>query len=105
MNWESLGRHIRKRRLQKSWRQEDLGNAVGLSVKYIGALERGEKCPKLESLIRIANVLEISIDILLEDVIDNGYQVRMSEYLDKMDTLSEERRKLALKVLDVILDE
>lgn len=49
MDWTSVGRHIRERRLQKSWRQEELGNAVGLSAKYIGAIERGEKCPKLES--------------------------------------------------------
>lgn len=105
MDWASVGKHIRESRLQKSWRQEDLGNAVGLSVKYIGALERGEKCPKLESFIRIANALEMSVDVLLEDVTDKGYQVRMSKYLDKIDTLPEERRKLALKLLDVILDE
>lgn len=105
MDWTSVGRHIRERRLQKSWRQEELGNAVGLSAKYIGAIERGEKCPKLESFIRIADVLEISVDVLLEDVTDKGYRVRMSKYLDKLDILPEERRKLALKLLDVILDE
>lgn len=105
MDWVSVGKRIRESRLQKSWRQEDLGEAVGLSVKHIGALERGERHPNLESFIRIANALEIPADILLQDVTDKGYQVRMSEYLNRIDTLSGERRKLALKLLEVILDE
>lgn len=42
---------------------------VGISIAYTGMIERGEKIPKLETFIRIANVLEVSADLLLADVI------------------------------------
>ena len=65
-----------------------LAEKTNLSLAYIGMIERGEKIPKLETFIRIINTLEISADVVLQDVLVNGYQVRMSRYLEKMDQLS-----------------
>ena len=43
MELESIGRNIRKFRLMRNLRQEDLAEMAGLSINYVGALERGEK--------------------------------------------------------------
>lgn len=53
--------------------------------------------------IRIINTLEISADVVLQDVLVNGYQVRMSRYLERMDQLSKEKRDDILDVVDVLL--
>ncbi len=103
MDLSSIGKHIRERRLQKSWTQEDLGNAVGLTETYIGAIERGEKIPKLASFIRIINALGMSADVALEDLTNTGYRVRMSRYLDKLDGLPEEKRRQIFAVIDAML--
>ena len=73
MNTSSIGKRIRKYREAKGWRQEDFAERIGLSVTYTGMIERGEKVPKLETFITIANALEVSADLLLADVLSTGY--------------------------------
>ena len=74
----SIGRNIRKYWLMRKLRQEDLAEKANLSINYIGAIERGEKTPSLETLIVIINTLGVSADMILADVIDRGYVVRDS---------------------------
>lgn len=103
MDLSGIGKQIREARLQKSWNQDQLAEKTNLSLAYIGMMERGEKIPKLETFIRIINTLEISADVVLQDVLVNGYQVRMSRYLEKMDQLSKEKRDDILEIVDVLL--
>ena len=103
MDLSGIGKQIREARLQKSWNQDQLAEKTNLSLAYIGMIERGEKIPKLETFRRIINTLEISADVVLQDVLVNGYQVRMSRYLEKMDQLSKEKRDDILEIVDVLL--
>ena len=103
MDLSGIGKQIREARLQKSWNQDQLAEKTNLSLAYIGMIERGEKIPKLETFIRIINTLEISAGVVLQDVLVNGYQVRMSRYLEKMDQLSKEKRDDILEIVDVLL--
>lgn len=103
MDLSGIGKQIREARLQKSWNQDQLAEKTNLSLAYIGMIESGEKIPKLETFIRIINTLEISADVVLQDVLVNGYQVRMSRYLEKMDQLSKEKRDDILEIVDVLL--
>ena len=43
MKFESIGKNIRRFRKERGYRQEDLAEMVGLSVNYMGAIERGRK--------------------------------------------------------------
>ena len=83
MELESIGRNIRKYRLMKKLRQEDLAEKADLSINYIGAIERGEKIPSLETLIVIINALGVSADMVLVDVVDTGYAVKDSLLAEK----------------------
>ena len=99
MRLESIGKNIREYRLMKKLRQEDLAEKANLSINYVGAIERGEKTPSLESLISIINALGVSADMILTDVLDNGYVVKDSLLAQKLDKLSAEDR---LRIYDVI---
>jgi len=55
----SLGCRIRNCRLSRGWTQEDLSERAGLSAKYIGEVERGEKNPTYLVLIQIADAIGI----------------------------------------------
>lgn len=99
MKLDAIGKNIRKYRLLRKMRQEDLAEKAELSVNYIGAIERGEKSPSLESLIVIINALGVSADMILADVINTGYQVKDSLLAEKLDKLSTEDRE---KIYDVI---
>ena len=103
MELESIGKNIRKYRLAKKLRQGDLAEKVNLSINYVGAIERGEKMPSLESLIAIINALGVSADMILADVIENGYVVKDSLLAQKLDKLSREDRDKIYDVIDTML--
>lgn len=100
---DTIGKNIRKYRLLKKLRQEDLAEKAGLSINYVGAIERGEKVPSLETLLVIINALGVSADMILADVIDTGYLVKDSLLAEKLDKLSTEDRAKIYDVIDTML--
>lgn len=103
MELESIGKNIRKFRLARKLRQEELAEQTGLSTNYIGMIERCEKIPSLESFIAIANALDVSADMLLCDVIHTGYEVKTSLLTEKMKNLQPEDRSRIYDVIDTML--
>ena len=101
--YESIGKNIRKYRLEKKLRQEDLAERAGLSTNYIGMVERGEKIPALETFITILNVLEVSADVILADVLATGYRVKDSLLAEKMAKLSKDERERIYAVIDTLI--
>ena len=58
---------------------------------------------KLETFINIANVLEVSTDVLLADVLSTGYKVKTSLLSEKIDNLSaSDRDKVYAVVLSIL---
>ena len=104
MNNASIGKKIRAARENRGWRQEEFAEKIGLSVTYTGMIERGEKVPKLETFIRIANVLEVSADQLLADVLKVGYNIKSSILSEKIEKLSQQEREQIYRVLDAMLN-
>ena len=103
MNTSSIGKRIRKYREAKGWRQEDFAEKTGLSVTYTGMIERGEKMPKLETFITIANVLGVSADVLLADVLSTGYHVKSSEMTEAILALSPLERDRIYSVVNSMI--
>ncbi|MFD0712068.1 helix-turn-helix domain-containing protein [Paenibacillus sp. GCM10027626] len=64
---ELVGAKIRLYRSAMGWTQEQLAEAIGSTGSYIGQLERGEKNFRIQTLIKIADALEISIFALLDN--------------------------------------
>ena len=103
MGLESIGKHISEFRHLRKLRQEDLAEITGLSTNYIGAVERGEKIRSLETFIDILNALSISADMVLFDVLQEGYQVKASTLSDQLKTLSAKDQKRIFDVIDVLI--
>lgn len=96
MQLDTIGKNIRKYRLMKKFRQEDLAEKAGLTTNYIGMVERGEKIPSLETFIKILNALEVSSDMVLADVLETGYTVKNSILNEKLAKLAPEDRSKIL---------
>ena len=103
MNYDSIGKNMRKYRVMRKLRQEDLAEKTDLSVNYIGDLERGEKMPALDTFINIANALEVSADMLLCDVVKASYEVKDSMLHERICKLSDKDRARIYDVVDALI--
>ena len=56
-----LGQRLRALRKQRALSQERLGDRSGLSGKFIGEVERGEKSISIDSLYRVSVVLAVPL--------------------------------------------
>jgi transcriptional regulator with XRE-family HTH domain len=60
MDWKViLGRNILRLRSDRKWSQQDLACHAELSVRFLSGVERGEENPSMDTLISIANALDI----------------------------------------------
>lgn len=103
MKLDTIGKNIRKFREIKKLRQEDLAEKTDLTTNYIGMIERGEKIPSLETFINILNSLGVSADMVLSDVLDNGYKVKDSLLNEKLEKLVPEDRNRIYEVIDTMM--
>ena len=103
MKLDTIGKNIRKFREIKKLRQEDLAEKTVLTTNYIGMIERGEKIPSLETFINILNSLGVSADMVLSDVLDNGYTVKDSLLNEKLEKLVPEDRNRIYEVIDTMM--
>lgn len=65
----SIGRMIRKCRREKGITTEQLAEKIQISNNALSNIERGKSMPTLMHFIEIANVLDVSADTLLKDVV------------------------------------
>lgn len=103
MKLDTIGKNIRKFREIKKLRQEDLAEKTDLTTNYIGMIERGGKIPSLETFINILNSLGVSADMVLSDVLDNGYKVKDSLLNEKLEKLVPEDRNRIYEVIDTMM--
>ena len=99
MNQKAVGRRIKAAREQKRLTQEQLAELVDLSPMHVSVIERGVKLPKLETLINIANGLDVSADVLLQDVVNNQTKLFASEASELIKQLPREDQRRVLAAL------
>ncbi len=104
MNYELLGKHIRRRRKEKNYTLEQLAEKIDVSTTFIGQIERAKGTPSLETLVKIANALEISTDSLLFGDLNN--QAANNYFVKKITELTDgythKEKELLLKNIEII---
>ena len=63
----NIGERIRDYRKKAGLSQKELGKKLDVSQQHIAQYENGKRMPKLDTLKKIANALEIDINDLLEN--------------------------------------
>ena len=66
MDYVDLGKKVRARRMELNWTQERLAQEIGVSTSFIGHIERGSRKASIDTLVMLANAMEISTDEMLE---------------------------------------
>lgn len=72
MDKKALGKAIQDQRKRKCMRQHEVSNRTGLSRNYISDIENGRYMPSVETLTKIANCLDLDLNLLrMTEIQDN----------------------------------
>ena len=72
MDYKDFGIRVRKQRQKLDWTQDRLAREIGVSTSFIGHVERGSRKASLETLVALANSMQVSTDFLLAGSLDNS---------------------------------
>lgn len=103
MDYKSLGKRIREERIKLKLTQEQLAESIDISNSYMGQIERGERSLTLETLIKLANRLSVTIDYLLKESIsleDDNFINQLKQLMDGRDI---KQKQMALDVIKIML--
>ena len=67
IDYAAMGGRIRSARQAAGLSQSELAEQCGLSVSFLGHIERGSRKMSLETLVAICELLNLSCDYLLQD--------------------------------------
>lgn len=99
MDLKAIGSRIKAERKKLGLTQEGLAELVNVSTHYIYEIERGMKSPSMETMVVIADKMELSIDY----IIYGNQRQNLGSLYRKLDELSDERRLRAEKVFEQLL--
>lgn len=95
LNYRELGQRIRQQRTLLRMTQEQLAEKAGISLSFLGHIERGSRKASLDTFVRICNALIISPNTLLQDSLDD-------ELLGIDRQMPESKRRLLREISDVL---
>lgn len=102
MNYTQMGNKVRKFRIEKNLTQETFAEELGISVSYVGLIERGQRQPSINILESIAQTLDVPLSVLLCNVREET-QVSCI-WKQKTENLSVKEKETLIKVLGMVLD-
>lgn len=104
MNYELLGKNIRKYRKEKKYTLEQLAEKLDVSTTFIGQIERAKGIPSLDTFVKIANILEISTDSLLFGDLNtkSGNNHFIKKIAGLTETFTQKDKELLLKNIEII---
>lgn len=106
----SVGRKIRQIREERGITLVDFGKMAGISYTHISEIERGNTCPSLKTIGKLASVLNVPVNYFFsEDEPEIGKPApqrdddeKLSEIIDKYTICSPEEMEFARKLMELI---
>ena len=103
MDAKKLGQNIKKYRKKAGLTQDKAAELSGLSVNYFRQLELGNKTPRLETFIKIAEALHVSADRLLSGNLSWTPDIVNGELQEQLDRLPSGKKQYILTVLEAMI--
>ena len=95
--FKTFGKNIRKERKEMRLTASELSKFLGLSSTYVSLLERGERVPSVETLLKICCYFGESVDGMLA--------LTKSNKQGKGEEISEKKRTRVVNMLDTFTSE
>ncbi|HAN10068.1 MAG TPA: XRE family transcriptional regulator [Clostridiales bacterium] len=102
LNYIELGKNIQKYRLEKKVTQAQLAEAINVSTVFISHIETSSTKPSLETIVNIANELNVTVDELLKDSLLQSSKIKITNINNLLSSISDDKLELAEKIIKVI---
>lgn len=107
LNFKEIGANIRKRRKSLGITQEFIANKLDVNPSHISNIECGRANPSLTALVRIANILQCSVDYFISDEysykIDQEYEHDLDDQIkEKLKYCDTDKKTRILKMIDLL---
>lgn len=99
-----LGRRIKETRKLRNLTQEKLAELINKDVGFVGRIETGDRGVSLDTLIDIANVLDVTADELLIDSLRNDLQPDSKLYNKLLEDCSSFERQVIVETSKSLKD-
>lgn len=93
----AIGKRIQNRRKQLGYTQEQLAEMMNVSIQMVSNLERGNKAIRIDNLINISEIMNISTDYILTG---KQNQQDISNLSEQISGLSPKDRKMIALLVD-----
>ncbi len=105
--FRAIGLKIKERRKHQGMTQEYVANQLDVNPSHVSNIERGHAKPSLTTLVRIANILQCSVDYFLEGEYSFQRQEGVAETLDrqimgKLKYFDAEKKQRVLKMIELL---
>lgn len=92
LDYSRIGMRIRQVRKAKGWSQDELAKKCGISMSFLGHIERGSRVMSMDTFVGICNALDAGADELLW-----GEAVKSSAVLHMWGSAREEMSRKPMK--------
>ena len=99
LNNFALGKKIRHYRKKRGLSQSSLSELIDKSPTYLSYVESGLRCISLDTMVDLANALNVTSDALLKDSLVNSSLAMNNEFAAVLGDCSEYEQKILLEVL------
>jgi len=104
VDYKILGKRIKKERLKRDLTQVELAEEVNVSESHISLIERGYRVPRVDTLLKMAQRLGVSVDYLLDNYVESSDD--LDKYIKQIFGAQDEKTKnMTIKILKAIADD
>jgi len=100
---EMIGSRIQQIRNKKRITQDHLAEKVGISSKYLSSIERGKENPTLNTILKLAQSLDVMPDEFFTQLAIEDPAKRKSMIIEMLDEADEDQLKIVYKVMSVMM--
>ena len=104
IDYKELGKRIRAERRRQDLTQEKLAEIAEISDSFMGHIERGGRTLSIETLAKLANALNMSIEYIVCG--EHNYQPDMlpEEIHNSLNRMSSSQRKVFLNMMKTLAE-
>ena len=103
INYVRLGQRIKRFRKNKNITQEELAFELNTSSSYVSNIECGKKKPSLSKLVKISEVLGVTINDLIYSAPDNSLLLNNKELSELISLCTPEKQQLLIDSISSII--